>query len=57
VLFKRSLWIQVEYISSRSVKVPFDRAWLASETDVDRYLKSMREALLDEIRKGKRIQI
>lgn len=41
----------------RSVKVSFDKAWLADETDVERYLKSMREALLDEIRKGKRIQI
>ena len=27
------------------------------QTDVERYLESMREALLDEIRKGKRIQI
>jgi len=35
----------------------FDKAWLADETDVERYLESMREALLDEIRKGKRIQI
>jgi hypothetical protein len=41
----------------RSVKVSFDKAWLADETDVERYLESMREALLDEIRKGKRIQI
>jgi hypothetical protein len=35
----------------------FDKAWLADETDVERYLESMRQALLDEIRKGKRIQI
>ena len=47
----------VEYIPSRSVRVNFDKAWLANETDVDLYLESMREALLDEIRKGKRIQI
>ena len=47
----------IEYVLSRSVKVSFDKAWLADETDVDRYLESMREALLDEIRKGKRIQI
>jgi hypothetical protein len=39
------------------VKVPFEKAWLADETDVDRYLQSMREALLEEIRKGRRIQI
>ncbi len=48
---------RIEYVSSRSVKVSFDKAWLADETDVARYLESMREALLDEIRKGKRIQI
>lgn len=48
---------RIEYVPSRSVKVSFDKAWLADETDVARYLESMREALLDEIRKGKRIQI
>ena len=47
----------IEYVSGRAVKVLFDKAWLADETDVDRYLESMREALLEEIRKGKRIQI
>lgn len=47
----------IEYIPSRSVKVPFEKAWLADETDVERYLESMREALLEEIRKGRRIQI
>ena len=48
---------KTEYVSSRSVHVPFDKAWLANESDVEHYLKSMREALLKEIRKGKRIQI
>jgi hypothetical protein len=48
---------RIEYVPSRSVKVSFEKAWLADETDVERYLESMREALLDEIRKGKRIQI
>lgn len=49
--------LRLEYVSCRAVKVSFGKAWLADETDVDRYLESMREALLDEIRKGKRIQI
>ena len=48
---------RIEYVPSRSVRVSFEKAWLADETDVDRYLESMREALLEEIRKGKRIQI
>jgi hypothetical protein len=48
---------RIEYVSSKSVHVSFEKAWLADETDVDRYLESMREALLVEIRKGKRINI
>ena len=48
---------QIEYIPSRTVLITFDKAWLADESDVDRYLISMREALLAEISKGKRIQI
>ncbi|KPP94735.1 MAG: Brex phage defense system ATPase BrxC [Bacteroidetes bacterium HLUCCA01] len=47
----------IQYVPSRSLRVTFDKAWLADESDVERYLNSMRDALLDEIRKGKRIQI
>lgn len=47
----------IVYVAKRNIPVPFDKVWLADETDVERYLKSMRKALLDEIRKGKRIQI
>ena len=47
----------VEFISSRSLSITFDKAWLADEGDVERYLESMRKALLEEIRQGKRIQI
>lgn len=47
----------IEYVPCRTVKVSFEKAWLADEADVDRYLEAMREALLEEIRKGKRIQI
>lgn len=47
----------IEYVLSRSLRISFDKAWLADEIDVERYLESMREALLEEIRKGKRIQI
>lgn len=40
-----------------SIKVPFDKAWLVDETDVDHYLEAMRKALLAEISSGKRIRI
>lgn len=49
--------LQPEYIHARVIRVPYSRAWLADEVDVDSYLESMREVLLDEIRKGKRIQV
>jgi hypothetical protein len=48
---------KIEYLSCQSVPVSFDKAWLADESDVDRYLSAMRKALLEEIQKGKRIQI
>ncbi|NCO65434.1 MAG: BREX system P-loop protein BrxC [Candidatus Aquicultor secundus] len=47
----------IEYIAYKSIKVPFGKAWLADESDVDDYLKSLRDALLKEIKAGKRIQI
>ncbi|MBW6509585.1 MAG: BREX system P-loop protein BrxC [Desulfuromonadales bacterium] len=49
--------IHYPLVTIHSLKVPFSAAWLANENDVERYLKSMREALLEEIRNGKRIQI
>ena len=48
---------RIEYMPSRSVRVNFDKAWLADAADVESYLNAMREALLTEISKGKRIQI
>lgn len=47
----------VEYLPYRSIRASFDKAWLADEADVDRYLASVREALMEAIRNGKRIQI
>lgn len=41
----------------KSVKVYFEKPWLADETDVKGYLDAMGKALLEEIRQGKRIQL
>lgn len=46
-----------QYVSSQTIKVNFDKVWLADETDVEDYLVAMREALMTEIKQGKRIQI
>lgn len=47
----------VEYVQSRSLRISFDKSWLADELDVTRYLKSMREVLLEQINSGKKIYI
>ncbi len=49
--------IKPEYVYSKTIDVPFDKAWLGSQEDIDRYLESMRTALLEELRKGKRIRV
>lgn len=46
-----------EYVHSRNLHVTYNKAWLADESDVDRYLASLREALLQEIQQGRKVQI
>lgn len=48
---------KIEYVHSRQVAVDYDKAWLEDEKDLEEYLESMREALLEEIHKGKRVRI
>ena len=48
---------KVEYITNRSILVPFDKAWLSDEVDVEEYIQAAKAAFLEEIRKGKRIQV
>ncbi|MDR0881102.1 MAG: BREX system P-loop protein BrxC [Candidatus Adiutrix sp.] len=47
----------IEYVPGSSVRVAFDKAWLADARDVERYLECLRKALLEEIGKGKRVRI
>ncbi len=47
----------IEVISRNQVSVAFDQAWLATESDVERYLEALKTGLLVEIRKGRRIQV
>jgi TolA-binding protein len=46
-----------DYVQARNLQVVYDKAWLASEADVERYLESLREALLQEIQQGRKVQI
>ncbi len=44
-------------VAARSIAIPFDKAWLADEVDLDRYLKALRQEWLKEIQAGTRVQI
>jgi hypothetical protein len=48
---------KVEYVATQAIHISFDKAWLADEKDIDRYLSSLREAMVKEISDGKRISI
>jgi hypothetical protein len=48
---------KVEYVKIRDLQLDFNKPWLEDETDVDKYIDKMKEALLKEVRDGKRIQI
>ena len=48
---------QPKIVLSRSIAVQFDKALLADEADLQRYLDTLREAWLKEIQAGKRVQI
>jgi hypothetical protein len=47
----------VEFIGLSHLSVSFERPWLESETDIDAYLGSLRQSMLDAIKDGKRIQV
>lgn len=47
----------VQVVSIKETKVPFAKKMLSDEADVEGYTQSMRDALLSEIHKGKRIML
>ncbi|MGT2469629.1 BREX system P-loop protein BrxC [Paraburkholderia terrae] len=44
-------------VPARTIKVEYAKPWLANESDLDDYLKQQREAWLQEIQAGNRVQI
>ncbi|MDQ0672358.1 BREX system P-loop protein BrxC [Pseudomonas sp. W2I6] len=44
-------------VSARTIKVDYSKPWLASEAELDDYLRQQREAWLKEIQAGNRVQI
>jgi hypothetical protein len=47
----------VEYVSQGELGVKFEKAYLASEEDVDGYLEALKKALLKAIKNNKRIRL
>ncbi|AWM23998.1 hypothetical protein ABIA14_002490 [Sinorhizobium fredii] len=48
---------RTEFVHRSDVKVPFAKAYIANEQDVDDYVEAMRKSLLSEIASGKRITV
>lgn len=48
---------KIEYVSSRTLKIDYNKPWLSDENDVESYIKLMKKALLKEIKDGKRVQV
>ena len=44
-------------IPAKNIRVNFHKPWLANEADVEEYLSKYREALLEEILQGKKVQL
>ena len=44
-------------MARKSLHVPFPKPWLGDADDVEAYLAALRQALLEAIEAGKRIQI
>jgi hypothetical protein len=47
----------IEYVPLPRLGMHFDKAWLADESDVDRYLAALKSAIMQEIQQQKRVQI
>ena len=54
---KKIIEPRVEYVAQAGLKVPFDKAWLADEADVDAYLAALKAAMMTVIEAGKRVQV
>lgn len=46
-----------EYISKNKISVSFNKSILENETDVEAYVEAIKEAYLDAVKQGKRVQV
>ena len=48
---------QPQYVKRSAIHIPFGKLSLDDEADLDTYLEQLREAYLQQLRDGKRIQL
>lgn len=48
---------RIEFVTQKTLQVSFNKAWLADESDVDAYLNLLKQAMMQAIEDGKRIQV
>ena len=56
-LTRTSVSPEPKLVPARNIKVGYAKPWLTSESELDDYLKQLREAWLKEIQTGNRVQI
>lgn len=44
-------------VTKDSLKISYNKPWIADENDADKYLKAFKEAIISEVKKGKKVQI
>jgi hypothetical protein len=49
--------VEPRLVPARTIKVGYAKPWLASESELDEYIKQQREAWLKEIQAGNRVQV
>lgn len=48
---------KIEMVSKDSLDVQYSKAWIADESDADKYVDAFKKAIIVEIKKGKKVQI
>jgi hypothetical protein len=46
-----------DYVSLKSLKVEYPKAWVTTEAEVEAYLAEVKKAMMAEIQNGKRVQL
>jgi energy-coupling factor transporter ATP-binding protein EcfA2 len=56
-VFSHTIDLKIKTVSSKAIHVPYSKALLTDENDVDEYLSALKDAFMKEIKGNKRIRI